>query len=213
MDVTDETFPQAELHSYEAAVEDMEYKTAFAQVPRDTAALTKNSEPLGDITTRKRARDIFEDVAASKIVPDTALPSPNSLTEAPRPPSNISRTQALTATLQTLQTERRVLLRQIAEILSSSIPSSAPTEPQMETPVARYLPSIHAHSLPAPPLMASEEVEISNQAQVVIKKHIKLLHRYNEIRDVGMGLIGIVADSRGVRIRDCQEDFGVEDGD
>lgn len=64
-----------------------------------------------------------------------------------------------------------------------------------------------------PPLTASEEAEVSERAQVVIKKHIKLLHRYNEMRDVGMGLIGMVADSRGVRIRDCQEEFGIEDGD
>jgi Swi5 len=33
------------------------------------------------------------------------------------------------------------------------------------------------------------------------------------MRDVGMGLIGMVADSRGVRIRDCQEEFGIEEGD
>jgi hypothetical protein len=51
------------------------------------------------------------------------------------------------------------------------------------------------------------------QARAVIKTHIGLLHEYNAMRDVGMGLIGIVAETRGVRIRECQEEFGVGEGD
>jgi DNA repair protein Swi5/Sae3 len=40
-----------------------------------------------------------------------------------------------------------------------------------------------------------------------------LLHEYNEIKDVAQGLIGMIADARGVRVVDCQEEFGVGDGD
>ncbi|MCJ1353540.1 MAG: hypothetical protein MMC33_003526 [Icmadophila ericetorum] len=46
-----------------------------------------------------------------------------------------------------------------------------------------------------------------------VKQHIHLLHAYNDIRDVGMGLLGIVAENRGVRIRDVYEDFGVSGDD
>ncbi|MCJ1239883.1 hypothetical protein MMC14_007881 [Varicellaria rhodocarpa] len=42
-----------------------------------------------------------------------------------------------------------------------------------------------------------------------VSAHIKLLHTYNEMRDVGMGLLGIIADNRGVRVRDVYEEFGV----
>lgn len=42
-----------------------------------------------------------------------------------------------------------------------------------------------------------------------VKKHIKLLHDYNDIRDVGQGLVGMIADNRGVRIGELYEEFGV----
>ena len=40
-----------------------------------------------------------------------------------------------------------------------------------------------------------------------------MLHQYNEIRDVGQGLMGMIADKRGVRIREVMEEFGVGDAD
>ena len=49
--------------------------------------------------------------------------------------------------------------------------------------------------------------------QATVKAHIKLLHDYNEIRDVGQGLMGIIAETKGVRVRDIYQDFGVGEGD
>ncbi|KAK3110223.1 hypothetical protein LTR53_015700 [Teratosphaeriaceae sp. CCFEE 6253] len=46
-------------------------------------------------------------------------------------------------------------------------------------------------------------------ANAVIKEHISLLHRYNEIKDIGQGLMGLIADQRGVRVAVVQEDFGL----
>ncbi|MCJ1247283.1 hypothetical protein MMC30_004497 [Trapelia coarctata] len=51
-----------------------------------------------------------------------------------------------------------------------------------------------------------------NAAQTV-QEHIKLLHTYNEIRDIGQGLLGMIADNRGVRIKDVYGEFGVGEGD
>lgn len=44
-----------------------------------------------------------------------------------------------------------------------------------------------------------------------MKRHIKLLHEYNEIRDVGQGLIGMIADNRAMRIVELYDsgEFGV----
>ena len=53
----------------------------------------------------------------------------------------------------------------------------------------------------------------TKDAHAKVKAHIKLLHDYNEIRDVGQGLMGIIADNRGVRVIDIYNDFGVEEGD
>jgi hypothetical protein len=36
-----------------------------------------------------------------------------------------------------------------------------------------------------------------------------LLHNYNDIRDVGQGFMGMIADNRGVRVRELYEEFGV----
>jgi hypothetical protein len=48
-----------------------------------------------------------------------------------------------------------------------------------------------------------------------VKTHILLLHQYNEIRDVGQGLMGMVAENRGVRISELyvEGEFGVGVGD
>lgn len=48
-----------------------------------------------------------------------------------------------------------------------------------------------------------------NPAANTVKRHIKLLHDYNDIRDVGQGLVGMIADNRGVRIGELYDEFGV----
>lgn len=53
------------------------------------------------------------------------------------------------------------------------------------------------------------------EAKEVIKAHIQRLHRYNEVKDVAQGLMGMVAEARGVRIGELYEggEFGVGEGD
>ena len=48
-------------------------------------------------------------------------------------------------------------------------------------------------------------------ARSVMKDHIALLQRYNEIKDIGQGLLGLIAEQRGCRIVDVMEELGVED--
>ena len=36
-----------------------------------------------------------------------------------------------------------------------------------------------------------------------------MLHDYNDIKDVGQGLLGMIADNRGVRVGELYEEFGV----
>ncbi|KAL8744992.1 MAG: hypothetical protein Q9190_002833 [Brigantiaea leucoxantha] len=50
-------------------------------------------------------------------------------------------------------------------------------------------------------------------AAQTVNNHIRLLHTYNEIRDIGTGLMGILAENRGVRLRDVYDDFGVDEKD
>jgi hypothetical protein len=54
------------------------------------------------------------------------------------------------------------------------------------------------------------EADIMAAANKIVREHIKLLHEYNELKDVGQGLMGLIADQRGVRIIEVQEEFGIE---
>ncbi|KAH9872695.1 hypothetical protein J1614_005089 [Plenodomus biglobosus] len=54
------------------------------------------------------------------------------------------------------------------------------------------------------------EADVMTAANKIVKEHIKLLHEYNELKDVGQGLMGLIADQRGVRIVEVQEEFGIE---
>lgn len=47
-------------------------------------------------------------------------------------------------------------------------------------------------------------------ANGVVKDHIKLLQRYNEIKDIGQGLMGLVAEKRGVRVTTIMDEYGME---
>lgn len=53
------------------------------------------------------------------------------------------------------------------------------------------------------------ETAVLGAAKDIIAQHIKLLHTYNEIKDIGQGLMGLIADARGVRIVEVQEEFGI----
>lgn len=54
------------------------------------------------------------------------------------------------------------------------------------------------------------EADIMAAANKIVKGHIKLLHEYNELKDVGQGLMGLIADQRAVRIVEVQAEFGVD---
>lgn len=43
-----------------------------------------------------------------------------------------------------------------------------------------------------------------------VREHIRLLHDYNEIKDVAENLMSMVAEDRGVLKADVYKDFGVD---
>ncbi|MCJ1349736.1 hypothetical protein MMC31_007977 [Peltigera leucophlebia] len=57
----------------------------------------------------------------------------------------------------------------------------------------------------------SAKLKFSHPASTTVQTHISLLHTYNEIRDIASGLMGIIADNRGVRARDIYEEYGVHE--
>lgn len=57
--------------------------------------------------------------------------------------------------------------------------------------------------------LAEVTAKLKHPAAATVKRHIKLLHDYNDIKDVGQGLIGMIADNRGVRVGELYDTFGV----
>jgi hypothetical protein len=57
------------------------------------------------------------------------------------------------------------------------------------------------------------DAEVTSAANKIVKEHIKLLHEYNELKDVGQGMMGLIADQRGSRIAEVQEEFGIDAND
>lgn len=53
---------------------------------------------------------------------------------------------------------------------------------------------------------AQAAVDVANTR---IKVHIKQLQDYNDVKDVGTQLMGLIAEKRGVRIVEVQEEFGI----
>ncbi|KAJ9657607.1 hypothetical protein H2201_008112 [Coniosporium apollinis] len=128
-----------------------------------------------------------------------------------------ARKTSLEATLANLTATRDTLASQFSALPSISptltFHSHAPT-PTPASPSHRAssppsaLPSSSPSTTPQPD--SDSNAAVLAAAKAVIKRHITLLHDYNEIRDVGLGLMGLIADARGVRIKDVQEEFGIE---
>jgi DNA repair protein Swi5/Sae3 len=100
----------------------------------------------------------------------------------------------LQQTLATLQLERQHLAT-LAKLPSGlPIPTTNPSS---------------GEALPDDELLASA----LKASSTVIKSHIALLHKYNEIKDIGQGLMGLIADKRDCRVVGVMEEFGVGEGD
>ncbi|RAL10079.1 SWI5/SAE3 family protein [Aspergillus homomorphus CBS 101889] len=61
--------------------------------------------------------------------------------------------------------------------------------------------------------IAEAKAQLKNDPKTTVQRHIRLLHEYNEIKDIGQGLLGLIADARGVRQIDVQREYGVSDQD
>lgn len=61
--------------------------------------------------------------------------------------------------------------------------------------------------------IAEVKAKLKNDPSITVKHHIRLLHDYNEIKDVAQGLMGLIAEARGVRQIEVQREFGADEKD
>lgn len=104
-----------------------------------------------------------------------------------------------------------------AEVLESSTSNSSAESTSTENASITNSYGISEQTSTTPPqpiaLDAQTQQTILSHAQAAVKQHIALLHAYNGIRDVGQGLMGMIAEQRGVRIKQVMEEMGVGEGD
>lgn len=124
------------------------------------------------------------------ISPKDKTPNTTSTTPNPRLTALEARKATLTQTLTDLKAQRQTLATQ------AQIPSGLTSKTSGEPP-------------------SDDEILQSalQSSNAVIKQHIALLHKYNEIKDIGQGLMGLIADQRDCRVVKVMEEFGVGEGD
>jgi len=103
-------------------------------------------------------------------------------------------------------------------IPSSSLAASAAmsTPPPTQSPRDRKLAALNLSNAQLQQQLSGLECQrevvrgkLKSPPEETVKRHIQLLHEYNEVKDVAMGLMGLVAESRGVAIKDVAEECGV----
>ncbi|KAA8910881.1 DNA repair protein [Sphaerosporella brunnea] len=64
--------------------------------------------------------------------------------------------------------------------------------------------------------LAGESQKLTNPEGAgvdTVRHHIALLHEYNEVKDVALGLLALVAEARGVTLASVAAEFGVQVGE
>lgn len=107
-------------------------------------------------------------------------------------------------TIADLTAQRAALLDSFA-----SIPSISPLLQAQNQPTASTLADTDSGASASVISSSPPDTAVLGAAKNIIAQHIKLLHTYNEIKDIGQGLMGLIADARGVRIVEVQEEFGI----
>jgi len=117
----------------------------------------------------------------------------SSVTEKPAEPTN-PRLAAITAKKATLEaTLASLQSRRSALVAEAKLPSGL--------------------DMPADWTEEQRTKQALASANEVIKEHIAHLHRYNEIKDIGQGLVGLIADKRGVRVSEVMTDYDMSEKD
>lgn len=180
---------------------------------------TASSMPSG----RSQSADV-EAHQESTVVPndsptmrsDTASPSPEAgsrqstrrrplgSVSATRDPAYLrSRIAQLTTTARSTQSDLDAALSKLQSLLP----------PQSIPPPDKPSPLSTSTSKPPAINLDAAQMQTLSQAQHILDDHVKMLSKYNAVKDVGMTMLGILAEQRGVTMRAIMEDRGIDKDD
>ena len=149
-------------------------------------------------TTSKPARDLAAMTASINAAnPSLQAPSPS-----PRSLELQRKTTQLRSTIETIET-------QLGEALSklSTLPSFQQQSSTTSPTKATFAP------LNAVPDLSPDEQHTLRQAQRRLDKHIQQLGQYNQLKDIAMGMLGMIAEKEGKMLREVMEARDVKDDD
>ncbi|KAJ7045095.1 DNA repair protein [Mycena alexandri] len=83
----------------------------------------------------------------------------------------------------------------------------------MHAPISAKKQEARVAALQAEVESLEKELGEHEDAEAIVKKHIKLLHRYNEAKDATQILIGRLATLKETTIRQIHDDLDLRDSD
>lgn len=109
-----------------------------------------------------------------------------------------------------IEAERNALIRSLLPLMPNEIKEAAQASDKVELNIANT-PEGTTNTLEGPDQLSQTTIDaVLEHSNKTVKQHIELLHAYNGIRDVGHGLMGMIAEQRGVRVKVIMDEFGVD---
>ncbi|CAK3937135.1 Hypothetical predicted protein [Lecanosticta acicola] len=190
---------QPDMKDFAASPQHRMQETTMSITPEKRKTFASSQEEIKEATASPQqeikpelasSQQDTRDVTASSSGPlQSSSPLTKTKAEEPRTPTNPrlaslnTKRQTLEQKLAALQAERRTM------ISNTKLPSGL--------------------DMPSHWSDEDKEKHAMKTANATIKEHIGLLHRYNEIKDIGLGTMGLVAEKRGVRQGVIMEEFGM----
>lgn len=162
----------------------------------------QNAEAVGEQASSSHQQQPGIDDAQSATItsPDDQAQSQSTASQASQPvtPHSASKLTPQEITLSELKAQKAALLASLREmpVIQQLIEESQTCEVDMSDNDDE-----------------PTDADVTSAANKIVKQHIKLLHEYNELKDAGQGLMGLIADQRGVRIVEVQDEFGIDAND
>ncbi|KAG0652402.1 DNA repair [Hyphodiscus hymeniophilus] len=189
------------------------HASLWSSVPTDV----NDAKPSDIASSPPRLNESMAAPMKPKIAPSISFAAPN---ESVKASQSIGKRKAASTAPNQIQAQAKTYTtpKKMADTVTSQLsPDKSPSKDVLyEELKAMKIASIQARNASLEIEIAAkrtilEEIvqELENPAAETVKKHIKLLHDYNDIRDVGQGLVGMIADNRGVRIGELYDEFGV----
>lgn len=148
-----------------------------------------------------QSQESFKPTDSSTAPPSSDGPEPSTIS------NTTSDTKAINPRLTALEAKKATLEQTLSDLKAQRLQLAT----QAKLPSGLPLPTTNASG----EALSEDELLTSalKSSSSVVKGHIALLHKYNEIKDIGQGLMGLIADKRDCRVVKVMEEFGIGEAD